>query len=69
MGYYEQRKKVAQELTEKLAKLRPTWDKKQIELMEAQLVAFYGLPKKAAHELVEAQIIIGNIKREVEVNL
>ena len=61
MGYYEMRKKVAVELNEKLGRLKPTYNKAEIEKLEAQIVAYYGLPKKAARELVEAQVIIGNI--------
>ena len=61
MGYYEQRRKIAEELSIKLAD-KPSFNRNQIEVLEAQLVAFYGLPKKAAKELIEAQIVIGNLK-------
>ena len=62
MTYYSEKRKIAKELNDKLSLEKPKWNKNQVELLIAQLIAFYGLSKKAAEEMVEAQITIGNIK-------
>jgi hypothetical protein len=61
MGYYEERRKIAKELDEKLSVARPRWSKEQIDMLEAQMVGKQGIPKKAAREIINAQIKLGNI--------
>jgi hypothetical protein len=60
MGYYEIKQKAAQEILKGCEK-RPFMTQLEVDRLEAQAVAMFGLSRKAVKEIISANIEFGNL--------